>query len=114
MKQRRISLFLLVIYSMIFLPSILHVHEDGREMNVCQDCLSHVQHGGHFDQGSVMDTDCVLCNFLHTSYLTPTVLFLSAAVLITTLPVVLPTYDVVSRSINLPGLRAPPINCNLR
>ena len=103
---------MLVIYLMILTTSILHIHEDGQESVVCQDCLSHVQHGGHFEQGSVMDTDCVLCNFLHTSYLTPSVLILSAAALMATLVAMQPTLDVVCRNISLPGLRAPPINCN--
>lgn len=99
---------LLVIYLMIFTASVLHVHDYGQEAMVCDDCLAHVQHDGHLSQGSLMDADCVLCNFFHTSYLTPQVLTVSAIALVPVLFAMQPTLDVVCREVTLPSLRAPP------
>ena len=98
---------------MIFTASVLHVHDYGQEAWVCDDCLAHVQHDGHLSQSSLLDVDCVLCNFFHTSYLTPQVLAVSAIALVLVLLAMQPTPDVVCREFTLPSLRAPPavVNC---
>lgn len=79
---------------------------------MCNDCLSHVQHDGHLGQGAFDDVDCVLCNFFHTSYLTPQVLSISATALVSILLATQPTLDVVCRKVTLPSLRAPPATVN--
>lgn len=107
-SRRQKSLILLVLYLMIFTVSVLHVHDHEQRDFACQDCLSHVQHSGHFDQGSQIDLDCVLCKFLHTSYLAPHVLTLSVAARGVVTIAMQPTSEVVCRNVMLPNLRAPP------
>lgn len=63
-----IGRFLLTVYLLILSVSVFHKHGHGEDF-VCQDCISHVQHGGHITDGDVSLGDCVLCSFLSTSYL---------------------------------------------
>ncbi len=107
--SRRKGLLLLVLYLTILLASALHVHDFGHEEVVCQDCLSHVQHDGHISQGSIMELDCVLCKVIQSSYTTPLVLSLSAAVLLVFAFTATPTPEVARCKVTLPSLRAPPV-----
>lgn len=76
---------------------------------MCQDCQSRVHHHSHIVQGSVIEQDCVLCNFLHFSYyLIPQVLTLSAGLSVAFF-LVQQTQHVVCRTLILPNLRAPPL-----
>lgn len=108
-NNRRKGLLLLLMYLTILVASTLHVHDNGHERIVCQDCLSHVVHNGHISQGTIMELDCLLCKTLQTSYTTPLVLSLSAAVLLVFTFSKQPTPDVVLHKVTLPSLRAPPV-----
>lgn len=96
---------------MIFTASLLHVHNYGHGDVVCQDCVSHIKHDGHLIQGSLLDVNCVLCNFFHASYVTPQVLVIAAVALVVIACIVRLTQDVVCRTVSLPNLRAPPVMC---
>lgn len=77
-----IGRFLLAVYLTILSAGVFHVHEHGGEDFVCQDCISHVHHGGHITDGDVALGDCVLCSFLSTSYLAAELLALATIVLV--------------------------------
>lgn len=84
LDARRLSIgrFLLVVYLLILSASVFHVHEHGGKDIVCQDCVSHVRHGGHITEGSVSLGDCVLCSFLSTSYVAAEVMALAAMAIV--------------------------------
>lgn len=107
--QRLKSLTLLTMYLLILATSGLHIHESGHESVECKDCKSHVKHNGHISQASVMGLDCVLCQVIHSSYITPEVLTFSAAALLIFVFTLPTTPEVVYRTVTLPELRAPPI-----
>jgi len=106
--RERIAQFLLALYLMVLSAGVLHNHDCEGEIVQCQDCLSHVQHNSHFDEGSLSDSDCVLCNFFNTSYLLAQV----AQIAITALMMMAcPTpaeMHVLGQNAGLPSLRAPP------
>lgn len=108
-NRRRKAFILLTLYLMILAASVLHVHDHEQEkQTVCQDCISHVHHGEHISQGTLMDIGCALCAFLHSYYFAPQVLMLSAAVLVVVVCTVRQKQNVVCRTVSLPPLRAPP------
>lgn len=107
----RIATILLALYLMIFTASVLHVHDYGHKDYVCQDCISHIKHDGHLIQGSLLEMDCVLCNFFQASYVTPQVIVLVAVALVVIACIVRQTQDVVCCTVSLPNLRAPPVMC---
>ncbi len=108
-RHNRLGLFLLALYLMILGASVLHIHESAGSADVCHDCIEHVKHSGHISQLSIMDVDCVLCQILHTDYITPEVLTFSAAALLAIVLMMCPTPDIICRKDILPSLRAPPL-----
>jgi len=106
--RKRIARFLLALYLMVLTAGVLHNHDCAGEIVSCQDCLSHVQHDSHFDEGTLSDGDCVLCNFLNTSYLTAQVVLVAIPVLIAVACPDLAVMYVQGQSVCLPSLRAPP------
>ena len=76
-RRQWIGRILLVVYLSILSASIFHVHEHGGVVFVCQDCISHVYHGGHITDGGVLHADCLLCSFLSTSYIVAEVIALA-------------------------------------
>ena len=72
-----IARFLLVLYLSIVSASVFHVHEHGGYDIACQKCISHVWHSGHISKATPSLDDCILCNFLSTSYLAATVITLA-------------------------------------
>jgi len=105
--RNRIAQFLLALYLMVLGAGVLHDHDCAGEVQ-CQDCLAHVQHDSHFDEGTLSDNDCVLCNFFNTSYLTAQVVLVAIPVLIVVACPDLAVMHVQGKSVSLPSLRAPP------
>lgn len=110
-KGRRRSLigrFLLALYLTILAVSVFHVHEHGGDF-ACQDCISHVHHGGHFTDDSISLGDCVLCSFLSTSYLAAEIFALATIVLVLHRDFVEQTAHVICRTKRTILLRGPPV-----
>ena len=104
----QIARFLLVVYLLILSASVFHVHEHGGEDSVCQDCISHVHHGGHITDGDVSLGDCVLCSFLSTSYLAADIIALATIVVVLHSDFVEQTMHVICRTKRTILLRGPP------
>lgn len=111
LDTRRLSIgrFLLVVYLLILSASVFHVHKHGGEDVVCQDCVSHVRHGGHITEGSISLGDCVLCSFLSTSYVAAEVITLAAMAIVLHRDFVNQTVSVVCRAKSTVLLRGPPV-----
>lgn len=103
------GLFLLVLYILVLMESALHTHECNGEETVCQECLAHVEHNAHVSQASAMDLDCMLCKIIHTTYISPETLNLSATLFLICSLATFSIYEVVKRKFSLPSLRAPPV-----
>lgn len=104
-----IGRLLLVVYLSILSASVLHVHEHEGEDFVCQDCISHVRHGGHITEGGFSHVDCLFCSFLSTSYLTAEVIALAAMAIVLHRDFVKWTACIVYRTKRTTLLRGPPI-----
>lgn len=107
-RRTWIGRFLLTLYLLILSVSVFHVHEHGGDF-VCQDCISHVQHGGHITDGDVSLGDCVLCSFLSTSYLAAGIVALATVVLVLYRDFVEQTVSIVCRTKRTILLRGPPV-----
>lgn len=82
LKQKRqwIGRILLTIYIMIVSANILHVHIDGPNHFICKVCIHQKQHSGHISTSSSSNSECLLCNFLATTYLSITIIALAITV----------------------------------
>lgn len=107
-KRRLFSRLLLSIYLMVLAASVLHVHEHVESAFVCRDCVTHTHHGGHISAGSVASCDCVICDFLATSYVFAQALTLPAVALVACTLVVERQQKCVCCTCRVPGTRAPP------
>ena len=103
-----IGRILLVAYLSILSLGAFHVHVHGEDF-VCQDCISHGQHGGHITDGDVSLGDCVLCSFLSTSYLAAGIVALATVVLVLFRDFVEQTVCTVCRTKRTILLRGPPV-----
>ena len=108
-RRSFIGQFLLALYLTILAVGAFHVHEHGGEGFVCQDCVSHVRHGGHIVEASVSLGDCVLCSFLSVSYLVAEVIAFATVALVLHRDFVEPTACVVWRTERTILLRGPPV-----
>lgn len=67
-RRTIIGRFLLALYLMILAMGALHVHEHVGEDFVCEDCINHVDHHGHFIVGDGVTGECLLCSFFSITY----------------------------------------------
>jgi len=77
-KNRVRAAFLLLLMLTAISISSLHVHPYSAPTDTeCSECLHHVCHG-HLTQSGLLDSDCVICQFLTVPFLLPTAFILSA------------------------------------
>lgn len=107
-RRSLIGRLLLALYLTILAVGAFHVHEHVEDF-VCQDCISHVRHGGHITDGSVSLGDCVLCSFLSISYLLAEVTALATFALVLHRVFAEQTAYVVCRTRRTILLRGPPV-----
>ena len=68
-RRRITACALLAIMLTMLACSSLHHHTPVAIEDICQECVNHVHHAGHFSSFHGSMHDCVLCLFLTLAYL---------------------------------------------
>lgn len=106
-KRQVFGYLLLAVYLFILSISICHVHSEQKQ--ICNDCISHVKHNGHYIDISHSVDKCILCAFISTSYIATKLLTLFSVSTIISNIKTLYLLDIVSKTSRVANLRAPPV-----
>ena len=99
---------LLAVFLSMMLMQASHVHHDVGHIDVCTDCLHHVNHDSHFSTASFSIDNCVLCQFAGIPFLFAVALSLVVFVRMERMGVPFGTANCLTLLFILHSPRAPP------
>ena len=109
LRRRLYARILLAVFLPMMALTMLHMHDDAGEVDLCQECVMHIHHNGHFSSGSLTFDNCLICQFLSLTYIQAAVLFFIAFIHIVAGHFHIFSEDICQLQAQCVYLRAPPV-----